>query len=475
MRFDSRLDTQSDRRVSPACPAQAPVQRPSGHGWRSALALLITLAGLAAMPAHAAPQRGKAAPAATGSSNSAPATPAVPATQGLAPRDAPQIAARSWLLMDVTTGQLLAASDPDMRVEPASLTKLMTAYLAFTAVKEKKLALDARPPVSPLAHKAIGSRMFVDPASPATVEELLHGLIIQSGNDAAIILAEAIGGTEEAFAQQMNREAKRMGLANTQFGNASGLPGAQHYSTARDLATLAIRLIEDHPDYYKLYSQRDYTYNNIKQPNRNRLLFVDPTVDGVKTGHTEAAGFCLVASSARTAPGTDLKRRLLSVVLGTASESARTIESQKLLNYGFASFDTVRLYARDAAAATYPVFKGSVGEVKAGFAGPVMVSVPRGRAQAVKGEIERIQPLIAPVEKGQRIGTLRVQFEDKTIAEHPLIALDAVSSAGWFGRMRATVPRCTLEISLVPSARMTRPSLPASVDFSVFASLPSGV
>lgn len=441
MRFDPRLDAQPDHRVRLTCPAPAPGQHARGFRRHSALALalVITLAGLMAIPAYAAPPRGKAAPAASGSGNSAPAAPAVPATQGLAPRDAPQIAARSWLLMDVTTGQLLAASDPDMRVEPASLTKLMTAYLAFAAVKEKKLATDARPPVSPLAHKAIGSRMFVDPASPATVEELLHGLIIQSGNDAAIILAEAIAGTEEAFAQQMNREAKRMGLANTQFGNASGLPGAQHYSTARDLATLAIRLIEDHPDYYKLYSQRDYTYNNIKQPNRNRLLFVDPTVDGVKTGHTEAAGFCLVASSARTAPGSDFKRRLLSVVLGTTSEAARTIESQKLLNYGFASFDTVRLYARDAAAATYPVFKGSVGEVKAGFADQVMVSVPRGRAQAVKGEIERIQPLIAPVEKGQRIGTLRVQFEDKTIAEHPLIALDAVSSAGWFGRTWDTV------------------------------------
>jgi D-alanyl-D-alanine carboxypeptidase (penicillin-binding protein 5/6) len=341
--------------------------------------------------------------------------------------------------MDVTTGQLLAANDPDMRVEPASLTKLMTAYLAFTAVKDKKLALDARPPVSPLAHKAIGSRMFVDPASPATVDELLHGLIIQSGNDAAIILAEAISGTEEAFTQQMNREAKRLGLTNTLFANASGLPGAQHYSTARDLAMLAIKLIEDHPDYYKLYSQRDYTYNNIKQPNRNRLLFVDPSVDGVKTGHTEAAGFCLVASSQRTAPGTDLQRRLLSVVLGTASESARTIESQKLLNYGFASFDTLKLYAREATAASYPIYKGNAAEVKAGFAGPVLVSVPRGRAQAVKGEIERVQPLIAPIEQGQRIGTLRVQFDGKTIAEHPLIALEAVGSAGWFGRAWDTI------------------------------------
>jgi D-alanyl-D-alanine carboxypeptidase (penicillin-binding protein 5/6) len=321
-----------------------------------------------------------------------------------------------------------------MKVEPASLTKLMTAYLVFNALKDKKLALDTRPPVSPQAHAAIGSRMFIDPPKPATVDELIHGLIIQSGNDAAIVLAEAIGGSEAGFTQQMNAEAKRMGLTNTLFSNASGLPGAQHYSTARDLATLATRLIQDHPDFYKLYSQRDYTYNNIKQPNRNRLLSIDPTVDGVKTGHTDAAGFCLVASSRRVQPGTDIERRLLSVVLGAASESARAIESQKLLNYGFGGFDLVKLYGKDQAAASYPVFKGAAREVKAGFEGAVLVTVPRGQGQKVKGEIERIQPLVGPLTKGQRIGTLRVQYEDKTIAEHPLLTLEAVDQAGVFGR-----------------------------------------
>ena len=326
-----------------------------------------------------------------------------------------------------------------MRVEPASLTKLMTAYLAFNAIKEKKLALDARPPVSPAAWKAIGSRMFVDPAKPAMVDELLRGLIVQSGNDAAIILAEALGGSEAAFATQMNREAARLDMKNTSFTNASGLPDAQHYSTARDLAILASRLIEEHPEFYKIYSERDYTYNNIKQPNRNRLLFIDPSVDGVKTGHTDAAGYCLIASSRREQPGGGFQRRLLTVVLGTASESARAIESQKLLNYGFANFDVVRLYQKDQSAASYPIWKGAAKEVRAGFSKDVLVTVARGQAERVKGEIERVQPLVAPLTKGQSIGTLRVKLDDKVIAEQPLVALDAVAEAGWFGRAWDTI------------------------------------
>ncbi len=395
-------------------------------------AVALAAALLAAAPQAGAQPKGKAPAAAPAPSGAATAPTA--ATQGLLLQGAPQIAAKSWLLVDVTTGQLLAASEPDMRVEPASLTKLMTAYLVFNAIREKKLALDARPPVSPVAWKAIGSRMFVDPAKPATVEELLRGLIVQSGNDAAMILAEALGGSEQAFATQMNREAQRLGMNNTRFTNASGLPDAQHYSTARDLAILTSRLIEEHPDFYKLYSEREYTYNNIKQPNRNRLLFVDPTVDGVKTGHTDAAGYCLIASSRREQPGQGFSRRLLSVVLGTASESARAIESQKLLNYGFANFDVVRLYQKDQPAATYPVWKGAANEVKAGFQSGVLVTVARGSGDRVKGEIERMQPLVAPIEKGQRIGTLRVRLDDKVISEQPLVALEPVALAGWFGR-----------------------------------------
>lgn len=347
---------------------------------------------------------------------------------------APSLAARSWLLLDVTTGQTLAATDADRKVEPASLTKLMTAYLAFSALKEKKLTPDQRPPVSQTAWKAIGSRMFVDPGKPATVDELLRGMIIQSGNDASIILAEAIAGTEEAFAQLMNREAQRMGMTNTQFRNATGLPDPQHYSTARDLATLATRLIVDFPQNYGLYSQKEYAYNNIRQPNRNRLLFIDPSVDGVKTGHTEAAGFCLIASSRREQPGAGFERRLLSVVLGTASESARAIESQKLLNYGFQGFDAVRVFAKDQPAGTYPVWKGASNEIRAGFAGEVIVAVPKGQAGAVKAEIERTQPLVAPIARGQRLGTLRVKLGDQVIAERPLVALGAIEQAGLFGR-----------------------------------------
>jgi len=351
----------------------------------------------------------------------------------------PALAARSWLLVDVTTGQTLASNEPDVKVEPASLTKLMTAYLAFAALRDKRLTPDQRPPVSQAAWKAIGSRMFVDPAKPATVDELLRGMIVQSGNDASIILAEAIAGSEEAFAQLMNREAQRMGLKNTQFRNATGLPDPQHYSSARDLATLSARLIVDFPQQYALYSLKEYTYNGIRQPNRNRLLFIDPSVDGVKTGHTEAAGYCLIASSRREQPGGGFQRRVLSVVLGTASEAARAIESQKLLNFAFQNYDAVKVFGKDQAAGTYQVWKGAAGEVKAGFDADVMVSVPRGQAGAIKAEIERVQPLVAPVTKGQRIGTLRVKLGDQVLAERPMQALSAVEQAGVFGRAWDTI------------------------------------
>jgi D-alanyl-D-alanine carboxypeptidase (penicillin-binding protein 5/6) len=346
----------------------------------------------------------------------------------------PTIAARSWLLLDATTGQVLAAHEPDTKVEPASLTKIMTAYLAFDALREKRITLDQRPAVSQAAYKAIGSRMFVEPTKPATVEELLNGVIVQSGNDASIVLAEALGGTEASFAEQMNRAAQRMGMRNTNFRNATGLPDPQHYTTARDLATLAQRLIEDFPDQYPLYSKREYTYNNIRQPNRNRLLAIDPSVDGMKTGHTEAAGYCLISSAKRDLPGIGGTRRLISVVLGAASESARAIESQKLLNYGYQNFEVVRIQAKDKPAGTYEIWKGSEDTVDGGFERDVLVAVPRGQAEQVKAEIERVQPLIAPIAQGQQIGTLRVRIGEQLVTERPLLALSSVEPAGWFGR-----------------------------------------
>ncbi len=346
----------------------------------------------------------------------------------------PTIAARSWLLLDASSGQVLAAHEPDTKIEPASLTKVMTAYLAFAALKEKRLAADQRPAVSQAAYKAGGSRMFVDPREPATVEQLLNGMIVQSGNDASIVLAEALAGTEETFAQQMNREAQRLGMRSTQFRNATGLPDPEHYSTARDMAALAARLIADFPEYYPLYSKREYTYNNIRQPNRNRLLAVDPSVDGMKTGHTEAAGYCLIASAHRKQPGLDGDRRLVSVVIGANSEASRAIESQKLLNYGFQNFDAVRVYAKGQPAGNYQVWKGTVDAVAGGFDTDLVVTVPRGQADKVKAEIERVQPLVAPIAQGQRIGTLRVKIDDKVLVERPLLALAAIEPAGWFGR-----------------------------------------
>lgn len=347
---------------------------------------------------------------------------------------APSIAARSWLLLDVTSGQVLASHEPDIKIEPASLTKLMTAHLAFEALEAGRLALDARPPVSQAAWKAIGSRMFVDPAKPATIDELLNGLIVQSGNDASIILAEAIAGTEQAFAELMNREAQRLGMKNTQFRNATGLPDPQHYTTARDLALLATRVVSDHPDYFPMYSKKEYTFNNIRQPNRNRLLFVDPTVDGLKTGHTEAAGYCLIATARRDQPGAGFQRRLLSIVLGTSSESVRAMESQKLLNWGFQNFDAVRVQVGKQPSGDYQVWKGAADTVAGGLEADLVVTVPRGQADKVRGEVERLRPLVAPIGEGERIGTLRVKLDDQVIAERPLVALQAVAQAGWFGR-----------------------------------------
>ena len=340
----------------------------------------------------------------------------------------PPIAAKAWLLYDVTSAQVITSANQHERVEPASLTKLMTAYLAFSALRQKTLTQEQVVPVSERAWKAPGSRMFIEPKMPVRVEELLHGMVTQSGNDACIALAEAVAGSEEVFVQMMNREAQRLGMKNTGFTNSTGLPDPKHYSTAYDLGLLAAALIRDFPEYYPLYSLREYRYNNINQPNRNRLLWLDPNVDGMKTGYTENAGFCLIASAKR---GT---RRLLSVVLGASSDNGRAQESQKLLNYGFQFYDSVKLYDKGQAVSTLEVWKGAESRLKAGFQSDFYVSVPRGLADQLKADLVSTQPLVAPIGVGQKVGTVKLTLQNKPLGEYPVVALENVAIAGFFGR-----------------------------------------
>src|SRR6266571_6375863 len=341
----------------------------------------------------------------------------------------PPVIGRSWIIGDLSSDQILASQKPDERIEPASLTKLMTAYLVFAALREKRISPEQQVTVSVRAWRTPGSRMFVEPRRPVAVDELIRGMVVQSGNDACIALAEATAGSEEVFAQMMNREAARLGMKNTHFMNSTGLPDAQHYSTAQDLYLLAAALIRDFPaEYGRYYSQKEFRYNNITQPNRNRLLWLDPTVDGVKTGHTEAAGYCLIASSKRGA------RRLLSVLLGSTSEASRAQDSLKLLNWGFQFFDSVRLYGAGDAVKSIDVWKGAASAVKVGPQGDLFVTVPKGEAGKLKAELVSQQPLIAPLARGQRVGSLRVSFEGKPYAEQPLVALENVGPAGFFGR-----------------------------------------
>jgi D-alanyl-D-alanine carboxypeptidase (penicillin-binding protein 5/6) len=345
----------------------------------------------------------------------------------------PAIAAKSYFLVDVLSGQTLVAQNADEPREPASLTKLMTAYLVFRALKDRELVPSQMVTVSERAWRAEGSRMFIEPKKAVSVDELLRGEIVQSGNDAAIALAEAVAGSENAFVERMNREAARLGMKNTRFANATGLPSPQQASTASDLARVAAALIRDFPEYYPLYSLKEYRYNNITQPNRNRLLWTDPFVDGVKTGYTDAAGYCLIASAKRG------PRRLLSVVLGAGSDAARASESQKLLNYGFQFYDTVQLYQTGQAVGTLRVWKGAANSVPAGFVADQYVTLPKGQAQKLKLTMEAAEPLVAPVTHGQRVGVVKVTLEDKPLGEFALLALDDVASANLFGRIWDTV------------------------------------
>ena len=348
---------------------------------------------------------------------------------GAAAPQPPSVIGKAWMIGDLSSGQLLATQRADERFEPASLTKLMTAYVVFGALRERKLSPDQQVNVSPRAWKAGGSRMFIEPRRPVTVDELIRGVVVQSGNDACIALAEAVAGSEDVFVQLMNREAARLGMKNTKFMNASGLPDAQHYSTAQDLYLLAAALIRDFPnEYAQYYSQKEYRYNNITQPNRNRLLWIDPSVDGVKTGHTEAAGYCLIASSRRGG------RRLLSVLLGSTSEAARAQESLKLLNWGFQFFDSIKLYAADTPVRSLEVWKGAARNVNVGVGEDLFVTVPRGEADKLKAELVSQQPLVAPLAKGQRVGLVRVSHDGKAYGEFPLVTLEPVAEAGFFRR-----------------------------------------
>ncbi|MET0217186.1 MAG: D-alanyl-D-alanine carboxypeptidase family protein, partial [Burkholderiales bacterium] len=314
------------------------------------------------------------------------------------------------------------------RIEPASLTKMMTAYLTYEALKQKRITLDQVVPVSARAWKAQGSRMFIEPNRPVTVNELIHGMVIQSGNDACIALAELIAGTEDVFAQMMTQQAQKLGMKNTSFVNSTGLPDPKHYTTAYDMALLAAALIRNFPEHYKLYSQKEFRYNNITQANRNRLLWTDPYVDGVKTGHHESAGYCLVASAKRE------ERRLISVVTGTASEAARASESQKLLNYAFQFYDTVRVYSKGQTVATLRVWKGAADSLKIGFDRDLYLALPKGDSAKLKASMQTQQPLLAPISVGQTVATLKLALEEKPIGEYPLLALENVSVAGFFSR-----------------------------------------
>jgi D-alanyl-D-alanine carboxypeptidase (penicillin-binding protein 5/6) len=341
----------------------------------------------------------------------------------------PSLAVKAYLLKDFNSGRIIATQNSDMRVDPASLTKIMTAYLSFKAVKNGHLQLTQTLPVSLLAWKVEGSKMFIEPNKPVTVDELLHGMIIQSGNDASIALAEGIASTEPLFADIMNKEALRLGMKNTHYMNATGLPDPQHYTTAADLALLATALIHDFPnDYQRLYSTKEYRYNNITQPNRNRLLWLDPSVDGMKTGHTESAGYCLISSAKR-----DGVRRI-SVVLGAATDADRATESQKLLNYGFQFFDSSLVYKQGQAVSQLKVWKGAENKVATTVAEDLYITLAKGDYAKVKAVIASKQPLLAPIKKGQVVGSIKFSLDGKVIEERPLVAANDIEAAGFLGR-----------------------------------------
>lgn len=343
---------------------------------------------------------------------------------------APQLAAKSYLLYDYTSKQILVNQNGDTRMEPASLTKLMTAYLAFDALKYGTLSLQQKLniPVAAVPNSSKESRMLLKAGQSVTVDELLHGLIVDSGNDAAITLAVNIAGSEAGFVDMMNQEAKRMGMNNTHFTNPVGLSDAQHYTTASDLAVLAAAILTDYPQYYPMFSLRNYTFNNIAQANRNRLLWLDPYVDGMKTGHTESAGFCLVGSAKRD------NHRLISVMFGADTDRLRASESQKLLNFGFQNFDAARLYQKDQPVTRLRIWKGTESHIDVGFRHDLYLTIAKGTFAQLQAKLESHQPILAPITGGQQLGVLKLTLAGKPYAEFPLVALGSVPLANVFSR-----------------------------------------
>jgi D-alanyl-D-alanine carboxypeptidase (penicillin-binding protein 5/6) len=357
----------------------------------------------------------------------------VAAGQGLQPLE---IAARSYMLVDITANQVLAGKDVDIPIEPASLTKLMTAYLVFDAIKSRKLGLTQRLPVSDRAWKMPGSRMFIDPKMQVPVEDLIKGMIVQSGNDATVALAEGVGGSVERFVQLMNDQARALGMKTTRYANPEGLTAPGHVTTARDLSILATRLMNDFPQFVGYYAIKKYRYPGTpaaNDANRNLLLLRDPSVDGLKTGHTDAAGYCLVATARRDLPhiGT---RRLLSIVLGAANENARAGESQKLLNWGYTAYEVVKLFDANHAVVTPEVWKGTSARAKLGRPQPILVAVPTGSSSRIKTQVARPEPLVAPLARGQAIATLKISLGEQPLMDQPLVVLEPVAQAGFMGR-----------------------------------------
>ena len=354
--------------------------------------------------------------------------PAPPPPKNMPTPAAPTLGANSYILMDFNSGDILVESNPDMPVEPASITKVMTSYVVFTELASGNISLSDVVNISETAWRTGGSRMFIEPSMEVTVEQLIKGMVVQSGNDASVALAEFLAGSEDAFAGLMNHYAAQLGMTNSNFMNSTGLPHEQHYTTARDVAILSAALIADFPEYYRWYSEKEYSFNNIRQHNRNNLLWRDPAVDGLKTGHTQAAGYCLAASAKREG------MRLISVVLGSSSESSRVSESQTLLNYGFRFFETVQLYKSRQELAQGRVWKGEQEQVRLGIEDELFITIPRGRYGDLDAQVEMRPELIAPIAEGEEVGQISIRLGDDELTTRGLIALETIEEAGFFGR-----------------------------------------